>query len=149
MNAEFGLEAAGFPFDVPLASGQVVRVEDFQLENHYVEVKPGEPPQSKPCLVIRLDYPKDSPYFVDPASLGAIVTTGHEHRFYSRARKYAGLFWPLNIEQVNLLRKSKFRLVSLNRLREEATKHGQKVEIKLERPGDNAKLPEPPHAIRQ
>ena len=71
-DAEFALDPAGFPFDVPLANGQVVRVEDFGLEDHFVEVKPGESPQSQPCLVIRLAYPKGSPYFVDPASLRAI-----------------------------------------------------------------------------
>ena len=48
-NAEFGLDPAGFPFDVPLANDQVVRVEDFQLENHYVEVKPGEPLSPSPA----------------------------------------------------------------------------------------------------
>lgn len=149
MNAEFVPDPSSFPFDVPLANGQAVRVESFQLENHFVEVKPGALPRSKPCLVIRLSYPKNSPYFVDPTSLGAVETTGHEHRYYKRASKYAGLFWPVNIEQVNLLRKNKFRLVSFNRLRDEAVKVGQTVELKLERSGDKVKLPEPPRAIRQ
>ena len=65
-SAEFGLDPAGFPFDVPLANGQVVRVEDFQLENHFVEVKPGAPPQSRPCLVIRLVLSQGQPVLCRP-----------------------------------------------------------------------------------
>jgi hypothetical protein len=98
--------------------------------------------------VIRLAY-KDGPCFVDPGSLGAVQTTGYEHRYYSKARKYTGLFWPINADQFNVLRKGKFRVVSLNRLRDAAEKSGQKVEIELDRPRDDVKLPEPPRAIRQ
>ena len=112
--------------------------------------RPGEPPEPKSCLVIRLAYPKDNPYFVDPGSLSATVTTGYEHRYYSRARKYAGLFWPVNADQFNILRgKGKFRLVSLNRLQAEAEKLKQKVEIRPGRPAENPKLPDPPLALQQ
>ena len=72
---------------MPLANGQSVTVEDFRTETHYVEIRPGQPPEPSSCLVIRLAYPKDSPYFVDPGSLAAIVTTGYEHRYYRRARQ--------------------------------------------------------------
>jgi hypothetical protein len=146
-DAEFGLDPAGFPFDVPLPDGRSVRVEDFRLEDRHVEDRPGEPPHPHRCLVIRLEYPKDSPYFIDPGSFEAVSIAGHEHRTYGRARKYAGLFWDVNIEQFNILRKGKFRLVPLHRLREEAERRGQKVEIKLDRPQENVKLEEPPPAI--
>ena len=97
----------------------------------------------QPCLVIRLAYPVGSPHFVDPDSLKVIEATRYEHRYYNRAGKYAGLFWPVNESQFEILRKCKFRVVSLNRLRDEAEKHGQKVEIKLGSPRDGGKLPEP------
>jgi hypothetical protein len=146
--AAFDLDPDRVPFDVPLADGGVaVRVEDFGREYHYVEDEPGQPPQLQPCLVIRLAYPVGSPYFADPDSLKE--TTRYEHRSYSPAGKYAGLFWPVNESQFKNLQGSKVRLFSLNRLREQAEKRQQKVEINLERPRDDVKLPEPPQAIRE
>ncbi len=142
------LDPARVPFDVPLTGGRHVRVEEFAWEEHYFEVRPGEPPQLQHCLVIRLAYPMGSPYFVDPDSL-KVSQTSYEHRYYTRAGKYAGLFGPVNESQFNTLRGSKFRLFSLNRLREEAAKRQQKVEIKLGMPSDDVRLPEPPRAIRK
>jgi hypothetical protein len=148
-DAEFSLDRAATAFDVKVSDNRVVHVESYRLENdHYVEIKPGQPPEPKNCLVIRLAYPKDSPYFIDPASLAAIQTTGYEHRFYSQAQKYAGLFWRVNPDQLEDLRRSKLRLVSVNRLRQEAAKRKQMIQVKLERPRDDVKLPEPPDAIR-
>jgi hypothetical protein len=129
-----------------------VRVEDFRLEDHYVEVNPGELPKSQPCLVIRLAYSKkDRPFFVDPASLNAlnVPITGYEHRYYSRAGKYAGLFWPVNASMFDVLRGGKFGLVSLTKLRGDAEKHRQKLEIKLGRPSDHTEFPEPPRIIAE
>ncbi len=148
-TATFDLDPARVPFEVRLADGRgVVRVEDFGRESHYVEDQPGQSPQLQPCLVVRLAYPMGSPYFVDPDSLKE--TTRYEHRYYTRAGKYAGLFWPVNESQFQNLRGSKVRLVSLNRLREAAEKRQQKVEIKmLGRPRDVVKLPVPPQAIRE
>ena len=39
----------------------------------------------------------DTPYFVDPRQLTGLENeiAGHEHRFYTRAGKYTGLFWPV------------------------------------------------------
>jgi hypothetical protein len=147
----FSLDPSTNSFPVTLPDNREVRVEDYRLEkNHYVEVTPGRPPEPRDCLVIRLSYPTDSPYFVDPASLAAIETTGYEHRFYSQARKYAGLFWPVNPSQLEDLRSSKLRLVSVNRLRLAAEKENQVIrQIKLERPLDDVKLPDPPEAIRK
>jgi hypothetical protein len=149
-DAAFSLDPATTSFDVALPDNREVRVEDYRLEkNHYVEVKPGRPPEPRECLVIRLSYPKDSPYFIDPASLAAIETTGYEHRFYTQARKYAGLFWPVNPSQLEDLRRSKLRLVSVSRLRSDADKAKQMIQVKLERPLDDVRLPDPPEAIRK
>ena len=89
--------------------------------------------------MIRLAYPVGSPYFVDPDPLKE--TTRYEHRYYSRAGKYAGLFWPVNESQFEILRKSKFRLVSVNRLRERAQKRRQKVEFPMGIPKDASSSP--------
>ena len=147
-GAVFDLDPAVFPIKVPMADGRVVLVEDFRLEDHYVEDQPAQPPRPEHCLVIRLAYPKGSPYFVDPDAPKAVGASGYEHRDYRRAGKYAGLFWPVNESQFEILRKGKLRLVAVDRLRGEAEKLGQKAEIKLERPRNDVKLPEPPRAIR-
>jgi hypothetical protein len=146
---DFSLDPSAGPFDVTVADNRLVRVESCRLETHYVEVTPGQLPEPRECLVIRLAYPKDSQYFIDPASLAATVTTGYEHRFYSQAQKYAGLFWPVNPSQLEKLRGCKLRLVSVNRLRREANDRKHTIQITLDRPADGVKLPDPPEAIRK
>ena len=71
-------------------------IESIVLEDHRVEVSPGEPAQLKPCLVVRLAFPANFPCLVDPSSLKGLQVIGHEHRIYSQAGKYTGLFWPVN-----------------------------------------------------
>ncbi|HZW33082.1 MAG TPA: hypothetical protein VFF52_20365, partial [Isosphaeraceae bacterium] len=142
---EFQRDGTGGPQEVRVDDNQSVRVEDVRLEDHFVEVQPGEPPQLKSCLVIRLRYPKDSPYLVDPEPIKRLDTAGYEHRFYTQAGKYAGLFWPVNAAQFEDLQR--FRLVSLNRLRAEAVKLKSTAELKLLRPQADDKPPEPPQAI--
>jgi hypothetical protein len=144
---EFQRDGTGGPQQVRVDDNQTVRVEDIRLEEHLVEGQPGEPPTLRSCLVIRLAYPKDSPYLVDPEPIKSVDTAGYEHRFYSQAGKYAGLFWPVNAAQFERLQR--FRLVSLNRLRAEAVKLKNTAEIKLSRPQADDKPPEPPQAILQ
>ena len=142
---EFQRDGTGGPQQVRVDDNQTVRVEDIRLEDHLVEVQPGEPPKLRSCLVIRLAYPKDSPYLVDPEPIKRLDTAGYEHRFYTQAGKYAGLFWPVNAAQFEDLQR--FRLVSLNRLRAEAIKLKNSAELKLSRPQSDDKPPEPPQAI--
>jgi hypothetical protein len=130
---------------IRVENNQMVTIEDINLENHLVEVQPGEPPQTRNCLVIRLEYPKDSPYFIAPGPFNGVDTAGYEHRFYSQAGKYTGLFWPVNRSQFERIRK--FQLVSLNRLRAEAAKQKNAVDINLAEPRANVKPPPPPQAI--
>jgi hypothetical protein len=42
------------------------------------------------------------------------------------------------------MRRGKFGLVARNRLREEAEKHHQTLQVKLERPLDHVSFPDPP-----
>ena len=88
------------PRPVRLGEGRTVTIESIGLENHRVEVAPGEPTQLKPCLVVRMDFTGNSPCLVDPASLIGLQVVGHEHRVYSQAGKYTGLFWPVNPSRV-------------------------------------------------
>lgn len=148
-DAEFLLMP--LPFDVTLPDGQgVVHVEDFRLETHFVEVKPGERPEPQACLAIRLDYPRDRPCFVDPVTIKDqllkqnLAITGYEHRYYNRAHKYVGLFWPVNEGLMDRLRRFKFSVVSRERLRTEAERSKQKVTIKLGPPRDQVRIPEAP-----
>jgi hypothetical protein len=144
-GTEFQRDGSGGPQQVRVDDNQTVLVEDVRLEDHLVEVQPGEPPKVRSCLVIRLAYPKDSPYLVDPEPIQRIDTAGYEHRFYGQAGKYAGLFWPVNMAQFQDLHT--FRLVSLNRLRNEAGKLKNTAEVKLARPQSDDKPPDPPQAI--
>jgi hypothetical protein len=144
-GTEFQRDGTGDPQKVRVEDNQTVRVEDIRREEHLVEVQPGEPPRVQSCLVIRLAYPKDSPYLVDPEPIKRADTAGYEHRFYTQAGKYTGLFWPVNAAQFEDLQR--FRLISLNRLRAEAVKLGNTAELKLSRPQSDDKPPQPPQAI--
>ena len=112
-----------------LADGRTVVVESVRLEEHLVEVRTGEPLVSEPCLVVRLAYSKDGPVIVDPESLhlSGIQVGGYEHRLYTRAHKYVGLFWPVGRDQIAKLRS--LGLISLARFRSEAEKRDHRVEI--------------------
>jgi hypothetical protein len=49
------------------------------------------------CLVVRLRYPPGKPFLAQlPDTLNSI---GQEHRFYTKAGKYTGIFWNVSEEQ--------------------------------------------------
>ena len=74
---------------VELPGGTVVVVRGVQVEEHDVEVSPGER-RRMPCLVVRLEHPKGKPVWARPLGVNA---AGWEHRFYTSADSYTGLFW--------------------------------------------------------
>jgi hypothetical protein len=135
--------------EVPLPDGGVLYIDSVGLEKeHLVEVRPGEPPQPQPnCLVVRLTYPKGKPYLVDPGSFKQPEVPGYEHRLYSQAGKYTGLFWPINESQREKIKR--LRIISLERCRQEAEKQQNSINLKLTSPGSDEQLPEPPPAIRR
>ena len=98
-----------------------VSIEGIVIEPHLVEVQPGRV-EEKPCLVVRLAFPADTPYFVDPRQLTGLENeiAGHEHRFYTRAGKYTGLFWPVGQAQFDRLKS--LGVVSLSDVRIEGRK---------------------------
>jgi hypothetical protein len=129
------------PRAVPLDQGRTVTVESIGLEDHRVEVAPGEPTQIKRCLVVRLEFSGDRPCVVDPASFLGLEITGHEHRVYSQAGRYTGLFWPVNEPQFQRI--AGFSLIDLREFRSQAEKQ-HTLEIKLGQPRVEDRVPAPP-----
>lgn len=144
---EFQTPAAIDRLDVFTGEGDTVTVESVQAETHLVETRPGGPREPMPCLVVRLQYPADKPYWVDPASLADLKIDGHEHRFYTKAGKYTGVFWPVTQARLDADLK-RFGLISLARFRKEAERSKQFLELKLGPPRPDEKAPEPPPALR-
>ena len=101
-----------------LEDGKTVVIENVRFEDHGVEHRAGENLTTEHCLVVRLDYGKEgSPVLVDPESLrqDGIDVFGYEHRIYTRARKYTGLFWSVTREQTTKLKR--LYLISVAQLR--------------------------------
>jgi hypothetical protein len=133
--------------DVRVEDQKTLRIESVMSENHLVEVQSGARPESRLCLVVRLAYPDETPYLVDPGPLRQLQIPGYEHRFYSQAGKYTGVFWPITESQREKVKS--LRLVSLARFQQAARKKGTHLSVKLPRPKADDKLPAPPQAIRQ
>lgn|GEM_PF-3039563 len=144
--SELRFDSPGNLGEVPrvlrLGAGKTVIIESIGLEDHRVEVAPGEPTQSKPCLVVRLAFAGDHPCLVDPASLSGLQIVGHEHRVYSQAGKYTGLFWPVNPPQFQRL--AGLGLIALDEFRGQAEKQNM-LEIKLGQPTVESQIPAPPN----
>jgi len=144
----FHLDAPGnpgaLPRDLKVDDGKVVTIEFVGVEDHYVEVEPLKL-EIKSCLVVRLAYPKDTPCLVDPSSLGLDFVVGYEHHLFSQARKYTGLFWPVNQPQFQKL--SRLSVIGLEAFQREAVIRGQTCVIKLRRPVIGDPIPIPPEAI--
>jgi hypothetical protein len=122
-----------------------VKVESVEFEEHLVEVQPDQPTQVQPCLVIRLEFPKGRPYVVDPGRLTGLDIVGYEHRLYSVANKYTGLFWPVTRAQLGSLRT--ISLISLGAFRDRAEKEGRTAVIKPPPSRGGDQIPGPPPAI--
>jgi hypothetical protein len=141
---EFQLTPPGntsdLPRDCPVEGQSGVKIESIGVEDHRIEVSPGER-ELKTCLVVRMAYPKDSPYIVDPDGFKGLNVVGHEHRLYREARKYTGLFWSINEDELEKL--SSLSLISLNALKDEASKRKNTVVVKLSDPRSEDPIPDP------
>ena len=133
-----------YPREIRFGEANKVVIESIGLENHRVEVAPGEPAQLRPCLVVRLAFADDSPCLVDPASLSGLRIVGHEHRLYSQARKYTGLFWPVNPPEFQRL--AGLGLIALDEIRGQAKKTNA-LEMKLGQPAVESQIPAPPSVL--
>lgn len=74
--------------------GSDVAVESVAVEQHTLAVGPSRR-AVKSCLVVRLSYPVGQPVMIMPQFVGRFDRQrgGAEHRFYTAAGKYIGLFW--------------------------------------------------------
>jgi hypothetical protein len=138
-------EPGVLPRPLQVEDGKSVTIESLDVEDHRVEVQPDRPTQVQPCLVIRMEFPKGRPYIVDPRRLAGLNIVGYEHRLYSRAGKYTGLFWPVTQSQLSKL--GNVGLISLAASREQADKERRTAEVKLPPPRDGDQIPVPPPAI--
>jgi hypothetical protein len=123
-----------------------VTIESIRVEDHPIEVFP-DAPTTEPCLVVRLEFPKDNLFIVDPGGFKGLNAIGkalaYEHRLYTEASKYTGLFWPINQDELNKL--SSLSMLSMNALRVEAIRQkNSPEEIKLSQPRPEDQVPEPP-----
>jgi hypothetical protein len=99
-NRSHGRLAQGAHFRVPLAVANLnwkidvppgsVTLESLTIEQQVIRVQEESFHDQKECLVVRLRYPPDQgPFFVHWPGW----EHGEEHRFYTEAGKYTGLFW--------------------------------------------------------
>jgi hypothetical protein len=95
---------------------------------------------------VRLAFDADSACLVDPASLSGLRIGGHEHRLYSQAGKYTGLFWPVNPPELQRL--AGLGLIALDQFRGQAEKQNT-LEIKLGQPAVESQIPAPPAVLLQ
>ncbi len=99
-------------------------------ERRSVPVAPDRLPAQRPCLVIRLRYPKGKPFIARlPESLSA---AGEEHRIYRDANKYVGVFWSLTKGQVEGIQNLSF--VSLADFKVAAEQGGLSRTVELPAP---------------
>ena len=95
-----------------------VVVESVQMEKRWVAKTPTDPKTEQPCLVVRLRYPKGKPFL---ARLGRIDAPYEEHRLYTDADKYTGIFWPVTEAQA---KDFTLQLISLEAVKRAAAESG-------------------------
>jgi hypothetical protein len=150
------LERARKDFDNPLdirrrevAAGglDTIEIESITIEDRRVPDGPDGPVS---CLVVRASHAPDKPIWIRPAG---ISPDNAQHRFYAHAGRYAGVFWPLNEDQVRE-RLDAIEVVSVEAFRDRARKRGDYIEIGEEEKGGLVPDPAdrglpPPIAIAQ
>ena len=129
---------------VPVEDRQSIVIESVRAEYHTVEPSPGASPESTPCLVVRLRYPDaKNPYWIDPESLRGTPPNNFEHRFYTGAKRYTGLFWPVSREEITE-KLDVLSLISLKKFKERTKERRYQLEVKLQKPEIREKPPRPP-----
>jgi hypothetical protein len=114
--------------------GGTITVESFGVEK--LKLRDGNPTD---CLVVRLRHPPGKPAL---AVVEGLDTSGLEHRFYSEANRYTGIFWPVTkgqLEQTNF----SVKLISVEACKKEASRKNTQVELTLEAPQPGNSPPPP------
>lgn len=109
---------------------ETVVIESVQVEEQTVQTAPATPRQPavfelKPCLVVRVRHAQGKPVWVRVKGVNAV---GAEHRFYSEAGKYAGVFWPVTRDEA-ALHLQKIEVLSLSAFKEAAAQRQYDLEL--------------------
>ncbi len=117
--------------------GDPVTIESVEFEDRLIETSPGER-KPVPCLVVRIRHAPKKPVFVqiDPSPVDR--GGGYEHRFYTEADKYTGVFWPISKGEAEDIRS--LRILAVDDLKK--TKGTIQIDLDL-RPPDSVRRPEP------
>jgi hypothetical protein len=137
-NGDFRLGMDPHPVPAKLKGNELadVVIESLRVERRKVKTAPN-PEEKVSCLVVRLRYPKGQPFLVHvPGS------AGYEHRFYSEAGKYTGVFYDWTEERVEKDLPN-LSLVSLEGFKAFCEKAGCHATLDLAKPG-RGRGPTPP-----
>jgi hypothetical protein len=118
--------------------GAQVALDSVSVEEHFVETAPGERTLQK-CLVVRMSHELGPAVWVRPAGLRF---DGQEHRFYHDAKKYTGLFWPVNEAEITKSLQS-IGVISLTAFKRDAELRGFYIEDRLPPPAASDVRPRP------
>jgi hypothetical protein len=105
--------------DVPTAEGRVI-IESITLEDIPAGAGPREARLPSKRLVVRASCPSGALFWARP--LG-IRPEWSEHRFYLKAGKYTGVFWPVSADEVDT-RLTGLGLVSVQKFKKQAEQDG-------------------------
>jgi hypothetical protein len=120
-----------------------VAIESVHLEVHDdvpydPEALPGVATLNKElCLVVRLRYTKGYPVWADLVGLNV---QGREHRFYTEAGKYTGIFWPVTRGDVQQKLQS-IHVMPVDEFKNQETT--RKFDLRLDLPDPGANRPDP------
>jgi hypothetical protein len=93
----------------------------------------------KSCLVVRLDYPPGKPVWVELSgslnSQGRGSRTFSEHRFYTEANRYTGVFW--DVGRADLDGSFALNVMSVPEMKAAAQAQGGHAEIALPSPSES------------
>jgi hypothetical protein len=139
-DADFRVLPAGRSLKVQLSRRErgAVRLVSLGLEKYWVDTGEGKREETL-CLVVRLNFPPGKPVMAQ-LPYGAL-RGGQEHRFYSEAGSYTGIFAGMTPEQARQGVQS-LNLISLEGFREAALESGQHVRFEPGVP-DNPPRPAP------
>jgi hypothetical protein len=121
--------------------GDDIVIESVRLEKHAAFVNP-ETRRPATCLVVRLKHAPGKPVIARVVpGVGGFTQEGCEHRLYSDANKYTGIFWPVN-ESGGA--EFTLQLMSLNKIKANA-KHAEINNLPPPQSGDRCPVEEVPH----
>lgn len=108
-----------------LVENDQVHIANVTVEQRPIQTRPGVI-ETKSCLVVHLRHSPDKPVWVQVRGLNL---TGQEHRFFTRAGHYTGLFWPVTVDGADVDLQS-LSLYSLPAFKRHAERRGFRMEMR-------------------